>query len=66
MKKPRRLKKHFEKLADALAMVRPDPCDWSAENERWNECVRVVADVCASENGRFDRERFVRACEERF
>lgn len=30
---------------------------------QWGECVRYMADVLAADSPRFDRERFVRACE---
>jgi len=69
-------KRDFEALANALAKQRPNgislplgdrTCDpavfWHCEG--WVACVEAVANVCAASNPRFDRERFVRACEER-
>jgi hypothetical protein len=47
-------KKHFRALADAIACI-----DNSEERAR---AARAVADVCAGFNGRFDRGRFLRAC----
>ena len=55
-------KKHFEALADALAKIRPPV--WRTDSP-WNASVRAVADVCAEINPRFDRDKFVRACNER-
>ena len=48
-------KKHYEALAAALHEER------GAEDE-WLACVHAVADVCATFNPRFDRERFLSAC----
>ena len=57
-------KKHFEALADALANCRPLPTDHEGMSY-WDDSVSAVADVCESTNERFDRTKFVRACNER-
>ncbi len=65
-------KKHFEALAQKLKNLKP-----SGENqfaspkakhmalgkmEQWEEMVKGVADFCASQNDRFNREQFLAAC----
>ena len=61
-------RRHFEALAHALRVQRPEPegahdpdrrLDY--EYDLWRACVVEVADVCYSFNGQFDRERFYRA-----
>ena len=47
-------RKHFQALASAIAQIH-DPVLRRAAAER-------IADVCRQFNGRFDRERFLRAC----
>jgi hypothetical protein len=58
-------KKHFERLADSLAMVRPTERE-GREYYQWVSSVNAVADVCQWANSAFDRSRFVRACQERY
>ncbi len=68
-------KKHFETFAAALAKIRPEPVidcapatavEKMRRNDRteWQISVNLIADVCAESNPRFDRERFMAACEE--
>lgn len=60
-------RKHFEAFADAMAAVRPtvnDSHDWYMR-QQWIRDVQAVAHVLALSNSRFDRERFVNACERR-
>lgn len=65
-------RKHFQAMADALRIARPlwphtdigrfsDP-EAQAACDQWRHDVQAVADVFAADNGRFDRERFDRAC----
>lgn len=63
-------RKHYTALARKLYAAKP------AVNRRlsdyaipagpycgWWESVRAVADVCEADNDRFDRGRFIKACE---
>jgi len=67
-------KKHFIALADTIRGTQPhavphtDPdsresAHWDdiacAERAHWERTVRAVADFCAAQNPRFDRERWV-------
>ena len=70
-------RKHFTELARALYSIRPSGIDSVAIGEillgpkneaiirfeAWFEAVRAVADTCESANPRFDRGRFIAACE---
>lgn len=58
-------KRDFEALADALANVRPSHSALDTVYRGWKDSVFAVADVCAASNPRFDRERFIAACESR-
>jgi hypothetical protein len=53
--------KHFVALARALADTRPP---WTAQVElaQWIEDVKAVSEVCQKSNERFDKGRFVFAC----
>ena len=54
-------KQHFQIIAGAMYLCRPqsgDPAEWR------NTCERL-ADMCERENPRFDRGKFMRACEGR-
>jgi len=59
--------KDYVALAAALATVRPNYGEhttkesWRIER-KWEDCCRVVGDVLAADNPRFDRVRFVQAC----
>jgi hypothetical protein len=53
-------RKHFEAIAEAVAESQTfTSCE--AEGQRFR-LADALADVCAAENGRFDRGRFLRAC----
>ncbi len=54
-------RKHFAALAAELANVKPDPSDTVARVQ-WMRTVRAVGNACYAANGRFDRDRFERAC----
>jgi hypothetical protein len=55
-------KKTFEAVAAALAESRDAFNGSDGMLVQWNEDVRVIADVFAADNPRFDRARFYRAC----
>lgn len=57
-------KKDFQALARALHLAMPliDAEPYNRKNT-WLRCVKYVADVCAASNPRFDRARFIEACE---
>lgn len=52
-------KKQFEKLARALLNSKPAK---GAILYQWKDDVEAVANVCASENSRFDYNKFLKAC----
>lgn len=67
-------KRHFQALAEALGKIKPaapdgvGPLSDVAMAHRqavreWGQAVSAVADVCADSNGRFDRRRFLAACD---
>ena len=63
-------KRNFEALADGLAKIRPERPDGQGREEhivwgQWLLCRDALADVCAAANPRFDREKFIKACETR-
>lgn len=47
-------RKHFSALALAIAEI--------SDKEERARAARLIADVCAESNGRFDRQRFYYAC----
>jgi len=51
---------HFEAIAHALLLERPDPIA-RQEHAAWSRCVVAMADTCAAYNRAFDRGRFYRA-----
>lgn len=57
-------RKDYNLLAEALASVRPGTTTLEAAESitQWNECVIAVSRALNSDNGRFDRERFIEAC----
>lgn len=61
-------KRQYQALALGLHRERPNPyiAGMYAPAEAfamWQACVAAVADVCAADNSRFDRERFLEAAE---
>ncbi len=61
-------RKHFTELARALYSIRPSLGIGTKKEaiirfESWFEAVGAVADTCESANPRFDRGRFIAACE---
>lgn len=62
-------RKHYIALARKLNSVRPDvTVDLNDPEEAglyngWSEAVSAVADMCESDNERFNRGRFIKACE---
>lgn len=55
-------KKDYVALAQALNRVKSLAGD-SGERQQWRTDVATVADVLAADSPRFDRERFIEACE---
>lgn len=53
-------RKDYERLAAALLSTRPMGDE---RFEGWSDAVKAVANALAADNPRFDRERFVAACE---
>lgn len=53
-------KKDYQALAGALFSERKYR---GAEHVTFDDAVRIVAKVLAADNPRFDRERFIEACE---
>jgi hypothetical protein len=51
-------KRHYEAIALAMQDARRIPA-----NDQWQCVVNCLADVFASDNGQFQRDRFERACE---
>ncbi len=58
-------KQHFENLADGLAAVRPDALTQPARHGQWTHDVNAVAAACAAGSPRFNRDKFVQACQTR-
>ena len=59
-------RKHYTALARKLHDCRPQPSfgpESTLSYDGWWEAVCAVADVCESDNDRFDRDRFIGACE---
>lgn len=64
-------KKHYIKLAACLNQTKPIRDDsrkgvevmlYAQSATQWQKDVEAVADVCASDNGNFNRARFLAAC----
>lgn len=53
--------REYQKFADALKATMP-PVLATAARLQWLEDLQVIADVCANDNSRFDRNRFLAAC----
>jgi hypothetical protein len=51
-------KRHYEAIALAMQDARRLP-----SNDQWQCVVNCLADVFASDNGQFQRDRFINACE---
>lgn len=57
-------RRDFQLIADALRRSRPMSAEYEpVSNVQWQETVRVMSDHLAATNPRFDRARFVAACE---
>jgi hypothetical protein len=66
-------KKHFDAFAEKLRSLRPivhgpeGGVGWTLDTgaaRQWAEDCEAVADVCAKFNPKFDRARFLGACEQ--
>ena len=51
--------KHFKILALIVQRVRPEKGN---DLKDWYKLINTAADVCAGENVRFNRNKFVKAC----
>lgn len=52
-------KQHFIALADALRLTEPTDTAGATEYQQWKCTVAAIADVCARQNPRFNRERWL-------
>ena len=63
-------KKDYEKIAQAMQDAYPPNTSWVGQNDRgiainqWMIGCEAMADHLATDNSRFDRDRFIRACEQ--
>ena len=55
-------RKDFEGLASILRDLYPVPENNPNPNRYWLLCVNELASWCATQNPRFDRHRFLKAC----
>lgn len=70
-------RKHFEEIAATLKNAKPTMRDANGfrvmipglkgpkikgAEEQWAMTVRLLADMCSRQSGRFDRARFLKAC----
>ena len=56
-------RKDYVALAEALRVVHPDRYKYLSNLETWQRAVATIADVLAADNPRFERDRFIKACE---
>jgi len=49
-------------LASALSSVKPMPNYDTPQLDQWENDCRAIASALGRENGRFDQQRFLRAC----
>ena len=55
--------KHFQKMSNAVSYVRKlGTPDQPVREETLRVIARELAAICAEDNPRFDREKFLRAC----
>lgn len=59
--------KHFKALAEELLNSKPPKYEslaegWSQAYYQWRYDVEAIIDVCKQFNGKFDEEKFKRAC----
>jgi len=56
-------KKHFEAIAKIIRQNHPGSDNaWLPSPTVWNDLISDLADLCADENPRFSRWRFILAC----
>ncbi len=55
-------KRHHRAIAQALAEQRPEKT-WLPQRDQWESDRAAIADVFAGNSMRFNRARFLRACE---
>jgi hypothetical protein len=56
-------RKDYVLLAQALAVARPSPGDAKIAWITWRLDCKCIADALAADNNRFERQRFIDACE---
>jgi len=57
-------KKNYKAIAAAFYGERPAPAEARLNKTiQWRQDVNALADVLAADSDRFDRERFIEACE---
>ncbi len=61
-------RKDFQAIADVLKDLKPAKTEdigtgYTAEFRMWQNTVKEFTNMCAGQNGRFDRDRFQRACD---
>ena len=56
-------KKDFEALAAALRAAKPTVHKDTDRYQAWASAISAVADACQASNPRFDRDKFLRACD---
>ena len=54
-------RRHFVALANVLRSIKP-PSEMKEAHAMWVDAARSIASICASDNPRFDRPRFLVAC----
>lgn len=53
--------RHFATIADIIKRNRPDD-SWLAEIDQWSSMAKMFADELRHTNPKFDRARFLKAC----
>lgn len=62
MSAPTMTRGHFHTIAVALLRATPLARDGESAMRQWRHTVYLVADALTVTNGRFDKNRFLRAC----
>lgn len=54
-------RKHFEAIAAAFKLTRPEPLTWSGRSTVWRTTLEQVTLALATTNPHFDKARFLKA-----